>query len=343
MKKQDIIHVSYKEVLTELNTTTDGLSSDEAKKRLQKYGENSLMRETNSALKIFVKQFKSSLVYLLGLAALLSFFLRDLSDGIVITIVLLINTLLGFIQEYRSEKAIEKLSKLISKQSLVVRSGTTELIDEKLLTVGDIVILREGDIVPADIKLLHDDDFSVNESQLTGESLPVVKRTNATNDMSLVFAGSIIEKGDARGIVYAIGNNTQLGSIASLSQTTKKITQYEKQLQSFSGFLMRMIFFTLVLVFGAKLIITHDLTHLTDLLLFIIALSITVIPEALPVIATVTLSQGALRLAKKHVIVKRLSSIEDLGNVNVLCTDKTGTLTQNKLRIKQVISHHITL
>lgn len=343
MKKQDIIHISYKEVLAKLNTTTEGLSLEEATKRLQQYGENSLRRETNSALKIFVKQFKSSLVYLLGLAALLSFFLRDLSDGIVITIVLLINTLLGFIQEYRSEKAIEKLSKLISKQCLVIRNGITELVDEKLLTVGDIVILREGDIVPADIKLLHDDDFSVNESQLTGESVPVVKRANAANDMSLVFAGSVIEKGDARGVVYAIGDTTQLGGIATLSQTTKKITQYEKQLQSFSGFLMRIIFFTLILVFGAKLIITHDLTHLTDLLLFIIALSITVIPEALPVIATVTLSQGALRLAKKHVIVKRLSSIEDLGNVNVLCTDKTGTLTENKLRIERVITNDIAL
>lgn len=343
MDKKEIITLTPSELLKKLDTTSDGLTAQEAEKRNRQYGQNALKKDKNTSLKIFVKQFKSSLVYLLALAALLSFFLRDLSDGIVITIVLLINTLLGFVQEYRSEKAIEKLSKLIGKQSLVIRQGKTELIDEKLLVPGDIVILREGDIVPADIKLLHADDFSVNESQLTGESAPVTKNATAANDTSLVFAGSIIEKGDAKGVVYEIGNETELGRIATLSQTTKKVTQYEKQLQSFSSLLMRIIFFTLVLIFGAKLLITHDISHISSLLLFIIALSITVIPEALPVIATVTLSEGALRLAKKHVIVKRLSSIEDLGNVNLLCTDKTGTLTENKLSIEKVITDDISL
>ncbi|HEV2339825.1 MAG TPA: cation-transporting P-type ATPase [Patescibacteria group bacterium] len=343
MEKTEVAQLTIQEVFHRLTTSEQGLSSEEVQKRLQQYGENTLKKDKNTVFKIFVKQFTSSLVYLLGLAALLSFFLRDVSDGIVITIVLFFNALLGFVQEYRSEKAIEKLAKLISKQSLVVRDGKTELVDEKLLTIGDIILLREGDIVPADIKLLHADDFSVNESQLTGESVPVTKQAIATNDVALVFAGSIVEKGDAKGVIYAVGNGTELGQIATLSQTTKKITQYEKQLQSFSSFLMRIIFLTLALIFGAKLLITHDFSHITDLLLFIIALSITVIPEALPVIATVTLSEGALRLAKKNVIVKRLSSIEDLGNVNLLCTDKTGTLTENKLSVHQVITDNLDL
>ncbi len=343
MKKEELTILPYEEVLKKIGTSINGLSQEEVTKRIAQYGENTLKKDKNNAIKIFIKQFQSALVYLLAFAALLSVFLHDISDAIVITIVLLINTLLGFVQEYRSEKAIEKLAKLIGKQSLVIRNGKTELVDEKFLTIGDIVILREGDIVPADIKLIHADDFSVNESQLTGESAPVSKNENAKNDTSLVFAGSIIEKGDGKGVIFAIGNDTQLGKIANLSQTTKKVTQYEKQLQSFSSFLMKIIFLTLVIIFFAKLLITHNVSHITDLLLFIIALSITVIPEALPVIATVTLSQGALRLAKKHVIVKRLSAIEDLGDVNLLCTDKTGTLTENKLSVKQVITENSVL
>lgn len=343
MDKKELVSLTSEACLTKLTTSVSGLDTQEANRRVLTYGENAFKKSTTTAVQIFVKQFKSSLVYLLAIAAALSFLLTDVSDGIVITIVLLINTLLGFVQEYRSEKAIEKLAKLISKQSLVIRDGKTELINENLLTVGDIVILREGDIVPADIKLLHDDDFSVNESQLTGESVPITKKATIAGELSLVFAGSIIEKGEAKGVIYAVGNKTELGKIALLSQTTKKVTQYEKQLQSFSGFLMRIIFFSLALIFGAKLLITHDISHLADLMLFIIALSITVIPEALPVIATVTLSEGALRLAKKHVIVKRLSSIEDLGNVNLLCTDKTGTLTENKISVQEVITDDLDL
>ena len=340
MKKETIVKLSPEEALGECSVSLSGLSEEEGKKRLLQYGENSFQKSTNTALNIFVSQFKSSLIYLLIIAALLSFFLQDFVDGIIILIILFLNASLGFFQEYRSEKAVEKLSKLISKQVLVIRNGEKKFIDERSLVLGDIVIIREGDIVSADMKLLDDDDLFVNESQLTGESVSVQKVSGSKNETSLLFAGSNVEKGAGTGVVYATANNTELGKIAALSQSTKKVTQYEKSLKDFSGFLMRIILSVLALVFIGKLLITHDISHITTLFLFVIALAITVIPEALPVIAVVTLSRGALRLAEKHVVVKRLSAIEDLGNINLLCTDKTGTLTENTLKITDIISEN---
>jgi len=186
------------------------------------------------------------------------------------------------------------------------------------------------------MRLIHVDDLSVNESQLTGESAPVVKSSTGTN--SLVFAGSIIERGEAEGLVYATGKSTEIGKIAHLSSSTVRTTQYEKSLSSFSSFLVKVTFFTLAIVFILKLILTHDTSHIASLGLFIVALSITVVPEAMPVIATVTLSNGAMKLAKRHVIAKTLTAVEDLGNITLLCSDKTGTLTENSQTVKDVIA-----
>jgi Mg2+-importing ATPase len=339
MKKNEVTSLSTEEVFNKLSASASGLSEEEAKNRISKYGKNSFQKNRNVIFDIFVNQFKSSLIYLLIVAALLAFFLLDFTDGIIIFIILFFNAFLGFFQEYRSEKAVEKLSGLLSKQVLVIRGGEKKMVDETLLVPGDIVLIREGDIIAADIKLIEANDLSVNESQLTGESVSLVKAVDGKEaDATLLFAGSVVEKGGGEGVVYATGNDTGLGKIAALSQTTKKVTQYEKSLRDFSNFLIRIILFVLAVVFIGKLLVTHDFSHITLLLLFIIALAIAVIPEALPAVATVTLSEGAIRLAKKHVVVKRLSSIEDLGNVNLLCTDKTGTLTENILKIIDIFS-----
>lgn len=328
---------SIDQVMAHLGSSRDGLLNKTATARLQQYGPNILRNEAKkSALKLFLKQFKSALIYLLILASALSFALKDVSDGIVIAVILVINTSLSFYQEFRSEKAVEKLQKLVGKEMLTIRDGRQVLIPEKMLVPGDVIVLREGDIVPADAWLFTAEDFTVNESQLTGESMPVAKSADV-GIPSLVYAGSTVEQGEARGIIYATGTSTNLGKIAHLSSATKRVTQFEHSLASFSSFLVKVTFLTLAAVFVLKLLIVHDVSHVADLLLFIVALSIAVVPEAMPVIVTVTLSRGAMDLAKRHAIVKTLSAVEDLGDITVLCSDKTGTLTENKQTV-----HHLT-
>ncbi len=337
MHKDDVLKLDENQVVDALQTSVDGLASNEAQHRLDRFGPNILRNESKTkTVDLLIKQFKSPLIYLLILAGVLSFILKDISDGAVITFILLINTGLGFYQELKSKNAIESLQKLVSKEILVKRDGKQNLINENQLVVGDLVILREGDIVPADIKLYRVNNLSVNESQLTGESLPVSKTTSGNE--SLVFAGSTIEKGEAEGFIYATAADTELGKIAHLSTATKRVTQYEQSLSSFSTFLVKLTLVTLLILFIFKLVLTHDVSHISALLLFIIALSIAVVPEAMPVIATVTLSNGALKLAKRHVIAKTLSAVEDLGNISILCSDKTGTLTMNDQTVKKLIA-----
>src|SRR6266568_2552628 len=345
MEKQAIEVLSGQQALEQLHSSLEGLSSSEAEARRATSGLNVLTKSKNTALNVLGRQLKSSLIYLLAFASVFSFFLGDLSDGIIIAVILLINTSLGFVQEYRSERAVEKLSTFISKKVSAKRDGKIVQLDEALLVPGDIIFLEEGDIVPADCKLLAAENLQANESQLTGESVPVTKAVQAgagqhtTNgDASLLFTGSVIEKGAATAVVYAIGDATELGKIASLSTRTRKVTQYEKSLQAFSSLLIRVVLITLVITFLAKLLLTRDLSHLPQFLLFIVALAIAVVPEALPVIATVTLSRGAMQLAKQQVVVKRLSSLEDLGNITLLCTDKTGTLTEGKMSIQKIVA-----
>jgi Mg2+-importing ATPase len=342
VNKDQIKKLEVNQLIEKLDSSINGLTDSEATSRLLKYGKNVFKNSAKlSAPKLILKQFKSSLIYLLVLATILAFALGDTSDGIIILIILLINTSLGFYQEFKSENAVEKLQKLVSKEILVKRDGKESLIAEQHITVGDLVVLRQGDIVPADIRLIKVTNLSVNESELTGESVAISKTT--IGDNSIVFAGSTIEQGEAEGFVFAIADNTELGKIAHLSNETKKVTKYEQSLSSFSSFLVRVTFLTLAVVFILKMFIVRGDSSIIDLGLFIVALSITVVPEAMPVIATLTLSKGAMKLAKQHVIVKTLTAAEDLGNINILCSDKTGTLTQNILTVTDVTTDNLEL
>ncbi len=373
MDKKQALQLNQVDFLKILKTSAGGLSQTEADIRLAAYGPNILRKNTNSGFKILVRQFQSSLIYLLMAASAIAYAIKDATDGTVILLILLINTLLGFFQEYKSEKIVEKLNKLMGKQARIKRNGNEELLDESQIVPGDAVIIREGDIVPADMRLVQAEDLQINESQLTGESVPVAKQAaaetanaktasaqdanakaaNAQNanakaasakaqaensQNALIFAGSTVEKGEGTGIVYAAGQNTELGTIAELSSKTRKKTQYEKSLSSFSLFLVKTTLLSLGLIFILKLILNRGFSNVTEMLLFIIAMAVAVVPEALPVIATVSLASGALRMAKRNVVVRRISSIEDLGNINLLCTDKTGTITENKMEITKVSS-----
>ncbi len=324
-----------------LQTSTNGLSQKEAERRLEKYGANVLGKKSPTAFNVLSRQLKSSLVYLLMIASLVSYGIHDTTDGTVILIVLIINTSLGFYQEYKSEKILEKLSRFISRQVRVRRDGEIVLLDQTRVVPGDVLIVREGDVVPADLRLFETENLQVNESQLTGESIPMVKRPSIEGHATantLLFTGSVIEKGGGGGIVYATGKQTEFGTIAVLSTETKKETQYEKSLKAFSSLLIRIVLVGLMCVFLAKLVFHPGFSRMTDLLLFIIALAVSTVPEVLPVITTITLARGALKLAKQHVVVKRLSALEDLGNVNLLCTDKTGTLTENTMTIRSIVA-----
>lgn len=327
------------EAFTAVASSFDGLSESEARSRLVTYGPNTIKNTSKQTLwQLIVKQFKSSLIYLLIAACTISFLLRDFSDSFIILIILLLNTGLGLYQEYKSELAVEKLQKLVSKEVLVKREAKEALEQDGLLVPGDIVVLREGDVVPADIWLLSTNNLTVNESQLTGESMAVSKVAHKKGSASLAFAGSVVEQGEGQGIVYSTAAQTELGKIASLSASTIKTTQYEQSLAAFSSFLIKVTFLTLLLVFILKVILNHNIHDLGNLAVFIVVLAISVVPEALPVIATVTLSRGALKLANQHVIAKTLSAVEDLGNINILCSDKTGTLTENKQVVMKLIA-----
>lgn len=340
MEKAEALTLTPSQVTAKLETSEQGLSRAEAEERLRLYGPNALTSRSNTALRVLARQFTNSLVYFLAVAAVLAFAIADLSDGAIITAILLVNASLGFAQEYRSERTVEQLSKLITRRAVVVREGRRASVDVAELAPGDLLVLKEGDVVPADAKLLTADGVEVDESPLTGESVAITKDVAATGDATLLFAGSIVQAGAATAMVYATGAATELGRVAALAAGVRRVTQYERSLRAFSALLIRIILLTLALVFAVKVAIA-GLSNVAELFLFIIALAIAVVPEALPVVVTITLSRGAQRLSTEQVVVKRLSALEDLGNVTLLCTDKTGTLTQDRMTVVHTVAEDL--
>lgn len=335
------------DILKKLKVETAlGLSKEEAIKRQRKYGLNRLEESRVSAWSIFLRQFKSSFIYLLFVAALLSFLLSEAIEGWMIVLFLLINTSLGFYQEYRSEKTVELLKKYIATKVKVRRLGTISSIDARDLVPGDIVVIEAGDSVPADIRIIENLDLTVNEEPLTGESVPVEKGCAKLNEdisefykaKNICFSGTTVISGRGVGVVFAIGGHTVIGDIARLTGSVTRESKFEQELGKFSKYILYLVVTTLTLIFLANILLKGWDTDIATLAIFSIALAVSVIPEALPVVMTFSLSRGARRLAKNHVVVKRLSAIEDLGSIQILCTDKTGTLTENKLTVHAVCS-----
>lgn len=321
-----------------------GLTSAQVTAKTKQYGENTFNKEEVKGWKVFCRQFINPLSFILLFAAALSIFMGEYSDAVVILVIVLLNSVLSFIQEFRSSKAVAKLSGLIERRVLVIRNAEQVIIDARHLVPGDTIILRGGDVVPADVKIIEAYSLTVSESQLTGESLPVSKGIgNADENDMLIFTGSVIEGGHCKGVVCATGNQSALGKIARLSKDTKKVTPYQKSLAEFSVWLLRLIGATVVLMLAIKSFTIGSASDFAEVLIFAIALAMTTVPEALPMITTINLSYGALQLAKRQVIVKRLSAIEGLGRMNLLCTDKTGTLTEDCLKVIEVVSEDKTL
>ena len=332
-----------KEVLEIIGSSENGISDKEARERQGVYGLNEIKAREKSLLDILIRQFKSPFFYLLFIAAILALFIGERIDGLVIFIFIFVNVFMGFFQEARAEKAVLLLKKYIPLKTRVLRSGKEDIIDKNLLVPGDIVLLEPGDIVPADLRILKVENFLIDESVLSGESIPLSKITislpKVANEVfeakNIAFAGTSIISGRGKGIVIGTGRKTVLGEITKLVSSITRESVYEKELFNFSRIILRFVVISITFVFLANLIIKGT-TNFFEFLLFSLALIVSIIPEALPIVVTFALSEGSLKLAKEKVVVKRLSSVEDLGSIEILCADKTGTLTENKLQLERI-------
>lgn len=331
----------YDEFQSNLNK---GLTSSQVSEKLKVYGYNSIHLYQLNGWNIFIRQFKSAFIYLLLLAVLITLILGEVIDTLMIILFLLVNTGLGFYQEYSSEKTAKLLQKYALPRVKVLRDSTISQITADKLFPGDIVVLNTGDKVPADLRIIEQNGLIIDETVLTGESIGVNKiddRLNVIPDSyhkatNLAFSGTDVLKGSAKGIVISTGSNTAFGRISTLATESKKISDFTKGINQFSKFILILVAITLIIVMLAQILIKGSDLDILTLIIFAVALTVGVIPEGLPLVTTFSLSRGAMRLSKKHVIVKRLSSIEDLGSVEVLCSDKTGTLTENRLRLVDV-------
>ena len=333
-----------KDTLNDLGATRSGLTNQEVIKRQEKFGINQVSGKETHWWEILTRQFKSPFIFLLIGATLLSFFLQEIIDGYMILLFVGINTFLGFYQEYRSEKTLQLLRQYIVAKTRVFRSGEEATVLSSDLVPGDIVLLEAGDIVPADLRLIEEENIFVDESILTGESM-VVKKTNESlkrevseiyKAQNICFLGTTISSGKGVGVVINTGKNTVIGEITSLTIETKHESSFEKSIAKFSKFTLQLVVATLIFISLTNIAIKGSNVDIPTFVIFAIALSVSVIPEALPVVMTFSLSRGALHLAKHKVVVKRLSAIEDLGSIEVLCTDKTGTITENILTVDAV-------
>ena len=344
MKFSEYTTKNIEDVFEILKTSENGLSEKEAENRLKTYGFNEIKGREVGLFDVFLRQFKSPFFYLLFIAAILAFFIGDNKiDSLVIFIFIFVNVLMGFFQEARAEKAVLLLKKYIPLKTKVLRSGEEKIIDKNLLVPGDIVLLEPGDIVPADLRILKVENFLIDESVLSGESVPLSKITislsKAADEVfeakNIAFAGTSVISGRGEGIVIGTGRKTVLGEITKLVSGITRESVYEKELFNFSRIILRFVVISITFVFLANLIIKGT-TNFFEFLLFSLALIVSIIPEALPVVVTFALSRGSLKLAKEKVVVKRLSSVEDLGSIEILCADKTGTLTENKLQLERI-------
>ncbi|AKQ45138.1 hypothetical protein TH63_05010 [Rufibacter radiotolerans] len=320
-----------------------GLSAQEIEARLKQWGENQVdKQQQESLLVVLLHQFTGPITFLLLAAMGLSFLFQEWLDGSAILLVILLNGFIGFFMEYNARQSMEALREMAMVPAKVLRGGRLEEISSEHIVPGDVLFLEAGDMISADARLFHTMQLEVNESALTGESLPIPKKIEVLPDsqplaerVNMVFKGSFVTKGNGHALVTGTGMNTELGQIANLVQSAQQsATPLEKKLESFSHKLIKITIFLCVLVFGAGLLQHRPwMESLTTA----IALAVAAIPEGLTIVATLALAQGMLRMARHQVIVKKLSAVETLGSTNVICTDKTGTLTKNEIEVNRIV------
>ena len=329
-------------VLEELKTGSGGLSSQQAKDNLTKYGKNALIEgKKKTTLQVFLEQFKDLMVIILIIAAVISAFTGELESTLVIIAVLILNAILGTVQHIKAEKSLESLKSLSSPSAKVLRDGKKIEIDSKDVVPGDIMLLEAGDMVTADGRILENFSLQVNESSLTGESTNIDKadvefdhEMPLGDRINMVYSSSLVTYGRANVVVTATGMNTEIGKIASLMNETKeRRTPLQISLDKFSSKLATAILIICAIVLGLQIWRGQPIM---DALLFAVALAVAAIPEALSSIVTIVQAMGTQKMAKENAIIKNLAAVESLGSVSVICSDKTGTLTQNKMTVQDI-------
>ena len=333
--------LSSEEVKQDINGKQEPLTAAEVKAHQEKFGPNELVEgKKKTTLQIFLEQYKDFLVIILIAAAIVSGFLGDAESAIVILIVITINAILGTVQTVKAEQSLASLKKLSGPEAKVLRDGSVVPIPSAEVTVGDIVMLDAGDYIPADGRLLESASLKVDESALTGESLGVEKMTDAIEGevplgdrTNMVYSGSFVTYGRGSFVVTGIGMETEVGKIASLLKTTsEKKTPLQVNLDQFGQKLSIIILVFCGILFGINVFRGGNIG---DAFLFAVALAVAAIPEALSSIVTIVLSFGTQKMAKEHAIIRKLQAVEGLGSVSIICSDKTGTLTQNKMTVEQ--------
>lgn len=332
------------EVLEEFQVNPEkGLDSKEAKRRLELVGFNQLQEQKRtSPLKLFINQFKDFMVIVLLVATIISAFLGEYADAITIMIIVIINAILGFVQEYRAEKSMEALKKLIAPEALVKRNGVIINVPARELVPGDLVLLETGDIVPADLRLLETIQMEIEESSLTGESVPVKKNAGAIyspntglgDRKNIAYMGTTVTRGKGMGLIVDTGMQTEMGQIARLIQkVSEEQTPLQKRLEQLGRWLVAFCLLIVLVV-----VITGILRGEPIYQMFLVGVSLAVaaIPEGLPAIVTIALAVGVQKMLKRRAIIRKLPAVETLGCATVICSDKTGTLTQNEMTVRQL-------
>jgi Mg2+-importing ATPase len=342
LEPQSFWSISASEILRQLDATAEGLGSDEVRQRLARYGPNLLKaRKRTNILALLLSQFRSPIILILVFASCLSFFLRNHVDAVIILAIVLVSGLLGFWQERGAATAIEKLLSIVQIKVRVLRDGTPEEISVEEIVPGDIILLNAGDVIPGDCLIIESKDLFVDEAALTGETYPEDKmsgilpeETPLSQRTNTLFMSTHVVSGSAKAVVVRTGKETEFGKVSERVALRPPVTEFERGVRRFGYFLMEVTLLLVILIFAFNVYLARPVL---DSFLFSLALAVGLTPQLLPAIISVNLAHGAKNMALKKVIVKRLASIENFGSMNVLCSDKTGTLTEGVVRLRSTL------
>ena len=328
-KRDEIQKLSIADTFKRFSSSENGLSDSEAEKRLSKYGYNEIVEKKKSSATLFLSKFYGAIPFMVEAIMLITFIIHDYKDFYIITALLFFNAIMSFIEEKRADNSIELLKKRITVNARVLRNGSWRVLQAKYLTVGDVIRVRIGDIVPADAKIIDSDGIEIDQSVLTGESGAITKKAG-----DLAYSGSVVREGEATCVVVAVGYSTYYGYTAKLVQEARTQSHLEKAIIDITKYMVGVDAIVVAAMFAFGIYSLH--LSLLVMIPFVLVVLIASVPVALPAAFTVTMALGTERLVKKDILVSRLDSIEELSNMDIICFDKTGTLTENRLEVKEI-------